>query len=622
MQSGFYDDLVAAATDASHCFGIPVDSSDLLELVNLGLLPSIPDPTGSNPRLRPDDVRRLAGNVFYHAELDGLFVDLDALFQRQHRSTTERVSRAAAAREGDVVFIQLSPTLGLSFILGSAETDQIQLLVASLRHEEAAFSRSEKDPLVRTLNRIDVHESVAIWSLDYLPEQEIRLLWEKSISTAARISHAETLTVPSLYGNKSRITSFLAAVARQYVPDGGSICDLMSGTGIAARTLSHFFDVYANDANPFAALLTRSHKADLSSVPIATIISTLQASYGQNATALRDYLGEALEMESGFINGEIDDNTLLAYQGFCRDTSWHRSNTDREVANRAVSRCGSEFPSSLGVEQLLAERAHDPKVFPYCMVSAYYSNAYFGVAQSIALDSLRFAIDCCPDKTFRDFCLAALLVTACSCASGPHFAQPPRANSQRNMAKLLEHRARDVATEFFLILGLMIERQKQETSVRKVWNLDWREALNKFLSEEALHGPIAIYVDPPYTKLQYSRYYHVLDSLVRFDYPGVSGVGRYPPMRYRFSSRFEYQRASALREFRDLFKISASSGAVLLLSYTNSGMVPLEQLIKEMSEVYSRVDLFCKRIVHHSQGVKVPRERQLVLEYVVAGSTR
>jgi len=615
MREEIYSDFGAAAADASSFFGIPIGVSDLHALISLDLLPSIPNPRTAEPFLHTNDVRRFAGSVFFRASIDGLFVDLRSLFGADDSQATER-SREANPHSR-VVFIRLSPTLGISFISGAVEIDRIQLFVAWLRSEHGVCHVTPGPRAPASLVRIDVDEAVGLWSLRPLIEERIRYWWVTSVSPNARISHTESLTVPSLYGNKSRITSFLTGVARRYVPDGAYVCDLMSGTGIVSRSFSRFFRIYANDANPFAALLTRSQMQYTPSVSLADVIHSLRASAERNGKELRYLFAGSLELEAGFLNGEINDTTLRAYQRFCADTHYQGSSSFTDPDN-TLAPVASHYRRTIA--ELVAERVRDPNAAPYCMITGYYSNAYFGLAQGVALDSLRFAIDECTKGDLRKFCLAALLVTACSCASGPHFAQPPKINSLRNMAKLVERRARDVSTEFFLMLRLLAERQKTATGIEEVWNVDWREALRKCRDKHTDERPMAIYTDPPYTKLQYSRYYHVLDSILKFDYPEISGIGRYPPRQYRFSSRFEYQKTPALREFRQLFGECAGTCPILLLSYTENGMVPLKELVEEMSAVYRRIELFCKRITHHSQGVKVSKARQRNLEYVVVGS--
>ncbi len=185
------------------------------------------------------------------------------------------------------------------------------------------------------------------------------------------------------------------------------------------------------------------------------------------------------------------------------------------------------------------------------LITARYANVYFGVSQAIEIDAIRVAIETFPQDNpqFRDLCLAALLLAACTCNPGPHFAQPRKVKSLATLRDVVERRARSVAWEFEVSLRRLASREPLPQPLGSVTCTDWREALDAFDRATAASGPRTVYLDPPYSKLQYSRYYHVLNVLLANDYPLISGVGRYPPRTDRFSSRFEYQPSVARREF-------------------------------------------------------------------------
>ncbi|WP_239508159.1 DNA adenine methylase, partial [Proteus mirabilis] len=69
-----------------------------------------------------------------------------------------------------------------------------------------------------------------------------------------------------------------------------------------------------------------------------------------------------------------------------------------------------------------------------------------------------------------------------------------------------------------------------------------------------------VYADPPYTSVQYSRYYHVLNVLTDYDYPVCEGPGRCPVKGYRFSSRFEFKTGPAEKELGEFVGACASLG--------------------------------------------------------------
>ena len=130
----------------------------------------------------------------------------------------------------------------------------------------------------------------------------------------------------------------------------------------------------------------------------------------------------------------------------------------------------------------------------------------------------------------------------------------------------------------------------------------------------------AVYLDPPYSKLQYSRYYHLLNVLVDYDYPPVERIGRYPPKDRRFSSRFEYQPGVAEREFERYFRACAEAKLDLFMSYGERGFVPIPRLITLMRQYFRSVHVFSELLRHHSQGVPLPSTGRRVREFVLVGT--
>ena len=58
------------------------------------------------------------------------------------------------------------------------------------------------------------------------------------------------------------------------------------------------------------------------------------------------------------------------------------------------------------------------------------------------------------------------------------------------------------------------------------------------------------FVDPPYNSRQYSRFYHVLETIVKWDKPRLSGMAMKPPLE----NMSEYSRVNAPTVFADLIR--------------------------------------------------------------------
>lgn len=72
------------------------------------------------------------------------------------------------------------------------------------------------------------------------------------------------------------------------------------------------------------------------------------------------------------------------------------------------------------------------------------------------------------------------------------------------------------------------------------------------------------YVDPPYNSRQYSRFYHVLETLVQWDNPKLTGVALKRPAE----NMSEYCRSGAKEAFADL--INSLSCKYIVVSYNNT----------------------------------------------------
>lgn len=110
---------------------------------------------------------------------------------------------------------------------------------------------------------------------------------------------------------------------------------------------------------------------------------------------------------------------------------------------------------------------------------------------------------------------------------------------------------------------------------------------NVIFSEDTNHlvrnieGDIA-YIDTPYTVTQYVSAYHLLETLARYDYPKITGVGG---KRGRGSKNSLYaRRLEAKSQFEDLFR--QINFKHIIISYSNQGLVPIEELV-ELAKLFA-----------------------------------
>lgn len=202
-----------------------------------------------------------------------------------------------------------------------------------------------------------------------------------------------------------------------------------------------------------------------------------------------------------------------------------------------------------------------------------YADTYIGVHQSLEVDAIVFALN-------RSFCLRlvsedqrrwlliALGRTLLRCATSTgHFAQYLKPNA-KTFNRHIRQRNRNIWRDW---LGSIEE-------LASVGSRDWRRH-NRVFNEDCLSllnglrrkriKPSVIYADPPYTDDQYSRFYHLLETLILYDYPEVTGAGRYRTSRFQTS--FSHK-ASAVIAIESLVALSSALGAELILSYPTNGL--------------------------------------------------
>ena len=134
---------------------------------------------------------------------------------------------------------------------------------------------------------------------------------------------------------------------------------------------------------------------------------------------------------------------------------------------------------------------------------------------------LRYAID----QEFgggpgSDVCLAALLSAASNCTSTPgHFAMWRVIRTNSGARDIARFRVRDPLAYFESKLKELIAAAPDGVQQHKLITGD---ALDFVSSYDA---PVGVaYLDPPYSPVHYSRFYHVLEELVDYDYPPVSSA--------------------------------------------------------------------------------------------------
>lgn len=185
-----------------------------------------------------------------------------------------------------------------------------------------------------------------------------------------------------------------------------------------------------------------------------------------------------------------------------------------------------------------------------------YGGHYFSPEQALAIDYLLKNLP--EEEQSKRIALAALIRSASKLASAPgHTAQPLQPKLDGNVNKLiLSAWKRDIFDQVWNELEKLNSEVVQKEGECHV--LDVNETIEKIVKKGDL-----VFLDPPYSGVQYSRFYHVLETIARGYCGPVEGVGRYPALSERPQSKFSNVGQSKLALEDMLYKLSEKQATVI-----------------------------------------------------------
>lgn len=188
-----------------------------------------------------------------------------------------------------------------------------------------------------------------------------------------------------------------------------------------------------------------------------------------------------------------------------------------------------------------------------------YGGFYFSPAQALTFDVM---LSLLPDREpLRSVCLAATIFAASMCAASPgHTAQPFRP-TERAGKFILESWSKDPLNEAKKALSVICPRHAKVMGYAKIG-----EACE---IAKTLKSTDLVFIDPPYTGVHYSRFYHVLETIARGTCGPVSGAGRYPPFDERPRSSFSVS-SESFDALDNLLNSLSSAGASVILTFPSS----------------------------------------------------
>ena len=377
-------------------------------------------------------------------------------------------------------------------------------------------------------------------------------------------------------GSKAKILDFVIAGINE-VYDGGGICDLFAGSASLAGAIGDQVPFISNDIQRYSAVLAGAYLMQ------DEIPSTISA--GCLIEEARPLAEDLLRSIGPYAN--------------------YDSISEREAFVKAENDALSLYSKPLPQE--------------YHLFTRFYSGTWWSAEQCAWIDALRAVADR-HEGHAHHLILATLMHAMAYCGQGTgHFAQYRDATTDHAFKNISLYRKRSLP-EYFARKwhkdALPLTRRRPVQG-HQLLSEDYVACLEKL-------KPCTVYADPPYCFVHYSRFYHALETLVRYDYPeiqhknGKPVKGRYRSVRHQSPFSIGTQVPGA---FTKLFQGVQASGSNLVLSYSNTGMITLEELLSLAQRTLGRsheLQVLTMAHVHMTMGRAKDRDRDVTEALLLA----
>ncbi|HRK61228.1 MAG TPA: DNA adenine methylase [Candidatus Omnitrophota bacterium] len=315
---------------------------------------------------------------------------------------------------------------------------------------------------------------------------------------------------------KYMLMNGLGTMLRKAVPEAEEFVDLFSGSGEVSKFVSQNFDlkVTAVDLQKFSAVFTDA------------VIGRTKRIYANSCWKAWEKRANAVSRREPWATYFRKANKL-----HCSEGNAFRRKT---VTNARI----------------FSEKVKD------CPITQAYGGHYFSPLQALWIDALRTTLP--KNNSVSRACLAALIQAASRCAAAPgHTAQPfqPTKSGRKWIYVAWRQDVVKKTKEALVEISKQFSKKKGE-----VISGDANE-IAKTINEGAL-----VFIDPPYSDVQYSRFYHVLETIAHGKISESTGVGRYPSIQERPQSDYS-SRSKSKEAIKDLLKTLSSRKANVILTF-------------------------------------------------------
>ena len=213
----------------------------------------------------------------------------------------------------------------------------------------------------------------------------------------------------------------------------------------------------------------------------------------------------------------------------------------------------------------------------------------------------------------------------CVFSKDGHMAQP--LNLKDNVFKLFLTRNKSIYNIFKeKFQSFFLDEFIKTTKSNKTYNMNFEDLIKQ---DDIKNNVSFIYADPPYTDMQYSRYYHLLNIVAKYDYPApTQNSGKYTKGLYtenRYQSKLS-AKSTCLTTFNNLVRFANAYNKNLAISFaypadvtkqkTDRYVMSINDIKDSCSKEFgaTNVEIATLNYSHSNNRNKAPKK---VIEYLI-----
>lgn len=360
-------------------------------------------------------------------------------------------------------------------------------------------------------------------------------------------------------GSKREILDDVRSAVDSLHVDSDCFCDLFAGTAVVSYAMSDCYNVISNDIQRYSSVFAKTYFGTYDQYDAPKVIDCILTSAQEHVCHLIQSYPYLKDLCS--YSDDMGFDYFMILEAAQQDLLNHEVN---EV---------------------------------YSLFTRCYSGTYWSLEQCMWIDALRMVAEDYKDESIYYAILSSIIYAmSYSSQSTGHFAQFRKVTLE-NYKNILFYRKKNVVELFTKKLTEVLTLRKDTNNHEcACLSMDYRLCL------EYIPSGAIVYADPPYSNVHYSRFYHAIETLVRYDYPVLKYTGRYRSDRHQ--SPFD-QAQNVRKAFASLFDGVKASQSHLILSYSDNGMLTPEEILTIGTQILGieyEYNMFSKEYSHMKMG--------------------